>query len=120
MIWKSKSFHALETLYQTGFIVSVTSYVIFWTTDLLIPGFVSRYFSVHLFLAGAIVFGLCWSLTLKEYEERPWLQLLVAILLGILALVIVWKSGEDLGGYRVLVVAVALLTPSLILKLLRE
>lgn len=120
MIWKSKTFHALPTICQTGFIVSVTFYVIFWTTDLLIPGFVSRYFSVHLFLAGAILFGLLWSMTLKEYEERPWLHSIVAILLGILGSVIVWKSGEDLGGYRLFVAVVALTMPSLILKLSKE
>lgn len=120
MIWKSKSFHALETLCGTGFIVSITSYLIFWTTDLLVPGVVSRYFSVHIFLAGAIVFGLCWSMTLKEYEERTWLHHVVAILLGILASVIVWKSSDDLGGYRLLVVAITFLTPSMILKLIKE
>lgn len=120
MIWKSPTLHALPTLCKTGFIVSISSYVLFWTTDLLVPGFVSRYFSVHLFLAAAIVTGVCWSLTLKEYEEQPWLQLLVAILLGILACVIVWNSGEDLGGYRLLVAAVALCAPLLILQLLKE
>lgn len=120
MIWKSKSFHALPALCQTGFIISVISYIIFWTTDLLVPGFVSRSFSVHLFLAGAILFGVLWSMTLKEYEERPWLHYIVAVLLGILASVIVWKSSEDLGGYRLLVVAIALITPLLILKLIKD
>lgn len=120
MIWKSKSFHALPTLYQTGFIVSVTSYVIFWTVDLLSPGFVSHYFSVHLFLAGAILFGFLWSMTLKEYEERPWLHYSVAILLGILGSVIVWRFSEDLGGYRILVSAIALFTPLLILQFFKD
>ncbi len=120
MIWKLKPFQALTTLCETGFVVSVTSYVIFWTTDMLVPGFVSRYFSVHLFLAGAILFGLCWSITLKEYVEHPWLHLVVAILLGILGSVIVWKSSEDMGGYRLLITTIALLAPSLILKLIRD
>ena len=100
--------------------MSISSYVLFWTTDLLVPGFVSRYFSVHLFLAAAIVTGFCWSLTLKEYEERTWLQHVVAILLGILACVIVWNSGEDLGGYRLLIGTLALFTPSMMLTLIRE
>ncbi|MFA4845995.1 MAG: hypothetical protein WC654_05540 [Patescibacteria group bacterium] len=120
MIWKSKTFHPLEAVSRIGFLVSLISYLAFWVTDLLIPGFVSRYFSVHLFLLTAITFGVLWSCVLKEYEERAWIHHTVALFFGILASVLVWNVGESLGGYRPLVSAITLATPSMILQLIKD
>lgn len=120
MIFLLKTLHPLEAISRTGFLVSLISYLVFWMVDLLVPGFVSRYFSVHLFLLCAIVCGIVWSITLKEYEERAWLHQALAFLFGMLACVIVWKSGEDLGGYRFLVTAIALVIPSVILRLIKD
>ncbi|MBI5794318.1 hypothetical protein HZA87_04550 [Candidatus Uhrbacteria bacterium] len=120
MIWKSATHQPLTTLACTGFLVSVTSYLVFWVIDLLIPGFVSRYFSVHVFLLAALVFGTLWSHGLKQYEERAWMHRVVALLFGILGSVIAWKAGEMLYGYRLITSVVALLTPLLILQLIKD
>lgn len=46
---------------RTGFWVSAVSYAVFWACDLARPGFVSRYFSVHVFLIAALAFGAWWT-----------------------------------------------------------
>ncbi len=51
---------------RTGFLASLISYAAFWTADIARPGFVSRYFSVHVFLLAAIAFGWWWM----EAEEK--------------------------------------------------
>lgn len=47
----------MKSIAYTGFIVSLVSYVVFWGADIARTGFVSRYFSVHVFLLAALVFG---------------------------------------------------------------
>lgn len=42
---------------RTGFWTGLASYLVFWAADLARPGFVSRYFSVHLFLLMTLAFG---------------------------------------------------------------
>ncbi|MBI4438279.1 hypothetical protein HY631_05010 [Candidatus Uhrbacteria bacterium] len=100
--------------------MSATSYVVFWVMDLAIPGFVSRYFSVHLFLLSAIMLGLAWASLVREYEERPWIHTALCLALGLLAAVLVWKTGEELEGYRFLISVIALLVPSIVYSLMKD
>ena len=53
-----------EAIARTGFVTSVISYAIFWIADIIHPGFVSDYFSVHIFLLAAIAFA-GWMLALE-------------------------------------------------------
>ncbi len=107
------------TISRTGFYVSLISYVVFWVLDILQPGFVARTFSVHIFLLSAIVFGIWWAIVVKEYTERPWFEMLVALVLGILLSVLTWIFGEGLGMFRILVVFLALFVPLLVLRLFK-
>ena len=64
---------------RTGFYVSVVSYLVFLLADLIKPGFVSNYMSVHWFLFAAIVFAVWWSYSQHAgpKSDRPaifWLQ----------------------------------------------
>jgi hypothetical protein len=120
MIWKFKTTPLLETIARTGYLTSVVSYVIFWVTDLVIPGFVSRYFSVHVFLLTALVCGFVWGSRVKEYTERAWLHQGMALLFGILLSVIVWNSSEGLDGYRLVVSLMALVTPTVVYALIKD
>jgi hypothetical protein len=108
------------TISRTGFYVSLISYVVFWVLDILKSGFVARTFSVHIFLFSAIVFGIWWAIVVKEYTERPWLEMLFALVLGILLSVLTWIFGEGLGMFRFLIVIIAFLIPLLFLRLLRD
>jgi|GEM_PF-782413 len=108
------------TISRTGFYVSLISYIVFWVLDIFQPGFVARTFSVHIFLLSAIVFGIWWAIVVKEYTERPWLEMLFALALGILLSVLTWIFGEGLGMFRLLVVVIAFMTPLLFLRLLRN
>ena len=120
MIWKTKTFSAAEAISRTGFLVSATSYILFWLLDLAKPGFVSRYFSVHAFLLAAIVFGIWWSAVVRDYMQRAWLESLIALALGLILSVITWSASDGLEGYRLLLATIAVFTPSVIYVLIRD
>ncbi len=120
MIWSSHKTGFLERIARTGFLVSVGSYVLFWVFDLIEPGFVSRYFSVHIFLLSSIIFGLIWGVAVDEYTSRPWIESFVAFVLGVLLAVITWSVSDGLEGYRLVLVPIALITPSVIYVLIRD
>ena len=104
---------------QTGFLVSLVSYVLFWALDLIRPGFVARFFSVHIFLIGIMVFGIWWGSVVQEYTDRPQLQYVLLFLCGIFAAVLTWNLGSVFGGWRVLISFVSFLIPVLVLRLLK-
>lgn len=108
-----------ESVSKTGFLTSLTSYALFWLMDLLQPGFVARYFSVHIFLLGIIIFGIWWSTVVKEYTDRPKLQLLIAYAFGFILSVITWNLSKELGMIRGIIVLVAFTIPLFILKIIK-
>jgi hypothetical protein len=118
MIWHSIHTRHLETIARTAFFTSLVAYIVFWLADLIVPGFVSRYFSVHLFLLVSVVFGLLWSRAMTEYEERPLVQLYCALALGAVFSILVWFACDVAGGYRILLVVSALLSPVCIFRIL--
>ncbi len=119
MIWKQKTKKPLEVILRTGFVLSLTSYIVFWLSDVVQPGFVSRYFSVHIFLLATVVLGVLWSMVLEEYEQRPLVHVLCSITFGVVLAVLTWGLAQDLGVYRVPVVALALVTPLILYSLIR-
>lgn len=120
MIWQRKILKPLEAIARTGFLVSLTSYAVFWTADVVQPGFVSRYFSVHIFLLASVVFGVFWSWVLEEYTSRPLLQVAMAVLCGIVLAVLTWGLAQDLGVYRVPLVLLTACTPTILYALIRS
>ena len=60
-----------EPVARTGFFMSLISYVVFLFLDFVRPGFVSRAFSVHLFLAATLLFGAWWSSLYPTIPLRP-------------------------------------------------
>lgn len=120
-MWKHKNLHRpLEAIARTGFLTAIISYLAFWLVDVVKPGFVSRYLSVHIFLLAAILFGICWSRTMEEYTERPWLQSLTVVALGFLLAVLTWGVVEDLGIYRLFLVVLAFATPFVVCALIKS
>lgn len=120
MIWKRHTIRPLEAIARTGFLVSLTSYVVFWLADAIQPGFVSRYFSVHVFLLAAVVFGIFWSHALQEYTSRPILHVAVAVLCGLVLCVLTWGFAQGLGVYRVPLVLISFFTPALLYTFIRS
>lgn len=120
MVWHAKQSAHLEAIAKTGFLVSVTSYLLFWGADLIEPGFVSRYFSVHLFLLTAVGFGIAWGALMKEYSDRMLSQIAVSILAGMILAILLWYATEDLGTYRILVSGIGVITPTLLWSFLRN
>ncbi len=109
-----------ESISKTAFLTSLTSYVLFWLMDLMQPGFVARYFSVHIFLLGAIIFGVWWAGSVEEYTDRPLLQVLVAYAFGFILSVITWNITKDMGVIRGVLVLVSFLIPLFVLKLIKS
>ncbi len=104
---------------QTGFFVSLTSYAVFWLLDLVHPGFVARFFSVHVFLFGAIFFGVWWGSIVEEYVDRSFLQQILATACGVFLAMLTWNLSGILGGWRMVLGSIALFIPLLILRLVK-
>ena len=103
-----------------GFLVSLTSYIVFWLADVVQPGFVSRYFSVHIFLLATVVFGVLWSMVLEEYEQRLLIHVVAAITLGVVLAVLTWDIAVDLEVYRVPLVLLTAVSPTILYALIRS
>lgn len=109
-----------ERIAKTGFFTGLTAYVLFWVADLLRPGFVARYLSVHVFLLAAIVFGAWWAVAVRTYRDWPLAQYACAALFGALFAVVTWHAGAAFASYRLVAVAVAFVTPMVALSLARS
>ena len=114
MRWFETKKKAIELLTRTGFLTCLISYILFWVTDFLIPGFVSRYFSVHVFLLIALVCGLLWSHVIETYTQHPQLRRFIVFSLGLLLALLTWKLTPGLGFERFFLVMVVFFTPSLL------
>ncbi len=110
----------MHSIAKTGFYVSLISYSVFWLLDVVRPGFVARSFSVHLFLLAALIFGIWWAVMVKEYADRPWVQALLAIVLGFFLSVITWGAGVGFGAFRLVVVVVAFFIPLMVWRLIQK
>lgn len=108
-----------EAIAETGFFTSLLSYVLFWTLDVFRPGFVARFFSVHVFLVGLIVFGVWWGAVVEEYTDRPRLQHAVLVLCGLCVGVLTWNLSSAFGSWRIIMSALAFLIPLLFFRLLK-
>ena len=120
MLWEKKRLKPLEAITRTGFYVSLTSYVVFWLTDVVQPGFVSRYFSVHIFLLASVVFGFLWATVLEEYASRPIIQVAVSLFCGLGLVMLTWGLAEGLDVYRLPVVLLSFFTPAILYALIRS
>lgn len=108
-----------ERIAKVGFFTSAISYVSFWIVDAIRPGFVARYVSVHLFLLASIVFGAWWTMTVRTYRDWPFVQYLGAAIFGIVLATITWNLGAGFESYRLLAVLAALVTPAVVLAMVR-
>jgi len=104
---------------KTGFLVSLTSYVCFWLLDALRPGFVARYVSVHVFLLSSLLFGVWWVRLAETPIDHPRLHVVLALLLGILCLILVWRLGGGFGSLRILVSLLSFFIPLVVLRLVK-
>lgn len=109
-----------EPIARTGFFTSLCSYLVFWGLDLLRPGFVARYLSVHLFLLSSILFGYWWSKQAKKGKDLVFLQYATAILSGFFLAMVSWKLGEGLQEFRILFSVLSAALPLLFLRLIRS
>lgn len=105
-----------ERIAKTGFLTSAISFVLFFATELLRPGFVSRSFSVYLFLLSAILFGVWWSSTEPVSFTRRFVWWGIAFVFAVLGFVIVWNVTPGLEE-RPLLAILAFLSPFLLVSL---
>lgn len=108
---------------RTAYIVSCISYVVFMTLDWLRPGFVSNFFSPHLFLLAALIFGILWSRrsSFQSQFSLPVRQAGITIFpIAILLAIFAWTEGRPFGDLRVLVTLVAFVVPFLVVHSLKR
>lgn len=108
-----------EIIARTGFYTSLATYVLLLASDALRPGFVARYFSPHIFLLGAVIFGIWWMYKLEKYKDRKSFQMLGATLFALLFSVVTWTLGEGFEEYRILMVLIVFISPFSVLSLIR-
>lgn len=121
MSWfKKEGFDSGEVIGRTGFLVSLVAYVVFWGADLIKPGFVSNYMTVHWFLFALIGFGILWSVQLKRVRDHLYWQFGIAAVVGIILAIATWKTGRNLAEFRILVSFIALVLPTIMLGVLRS
>lgn len=104
---------------RTGYIVSAISYAIFLTLDWLRPGFVSNFFSPHLFLLSAIIFGILWARRSYTSAITPF-ALLPTVFTAFLLAIFTWTEGRPFGDLRLLVTLTAFVVPFLIVHSLKH
>jgi hypothetical protein len=120
-LWKTTKETASAILAQTGFIVSLVSLTIFWLADIVRPGFVSRYFSPHVFAVIAIGFGVWWlRVRTKKAKAHPWLRVFVLLFFSVLFLFIAWSCGQGFGAFRFVFSILAFFTPWFIVRLIES
>lgn len=104
---------------HTGFVTSIASYLFFWGLEILRPGFVARFFSVHIFLLFTIGFALWWSHTLETYTDHRTAQWWIAVFLGVFLSVLAWQTLSVFELGRGVVSLVVLFVPVLVLRLIK-
>ena len=109
-----------ESIAKTGFLTCLTSYITFWLLDAMRPGFVARYFSVHIFLIGVVGFGFWWSSVVKKYSDRRMLQWFISSILAIVMSVIIFQSTQNLGALGVFLALLSLFVPALFLRIIKQ
>ncbi len=120
MGWFTKKNNYQETIARTGFIVSVVAYLWFWLADVIKPGLVSNYMSVHWWLLTSLLFGIWWMVVEKETQDHRFWNYALALFLGIIAAIIVWNIGLNLEEYRFMAVLIAFILPLAVVGVLRS
>jgi hypothetical protein len=118
-MWFRKTPPVAETLAWTLFVTSTASFFVFLAADLMRPGFVSRYLSVHGFLLVAVLSGIWWAKIGASVRDRFLLQFGVAGLFGVALAKAAWDLREGLGEYVILTLLLAFVVPFLCLFALR-
>lgn len=109
-----------QTVAATGYVVSLFSYVGFWVLDALRPGFVSRTFSVHVFLLSAVLFGIAWHASGARIKDTPVRDYLLAAGGAAVLSAVVWNLGSGFGAFRILMTSLAFILPFSVTGLLRS
>lgn len=111
--------HRQVIIAKTGFLTNLSAYLGFALIEVLRPGFASRYFSIHLFLLVAIIFGFWWAAHSDHFKDHWLWQYICAIIAGIVLLLITWQLGSGFAEYRILMALLATTTPLIFLRIIR-
>jgi hypothetical protein len=118
-LWNKSKECRQAVLAQTGFVVSLGSLLVFWLADVIRSGFVSRYFSPHIFAVLAILFAVWWlRMRTQKNKHHPWLRIFSLIFLSFLFLLIVFICGEGFGAFRIVFSLLAAGAPWLFITLI--
>ena len=110
----------METIARPGFFTSLISYDVFFLLELVRAGFVSRAFSVHLFLLIAILFAFWWMAFSPKPRIRPVFFWTAAGLFALLAGMLTWNFTSTLGDMRGLLSALAFLAVINLVRLVKQ
>jgi hypothetical protein len=113
----------MKDIFRTAFWTALVSYLLFVVADFCRPGFVSYVFSVHWFAAAAIIFGALFVLLPSTARFKPadrWFgPYAMALAVGAILAVMLWRTGEVFGDWRVFLSLAALVGPTAMLRLFK-
>ncbi|MBI1907957.1 hypothetical protein HYS28_00885 [Candidatus Uhrbacteria bacterium] len=109
-------------LWKTLFFTALLAYCVFGVIEYAAPGFVSNVFSVHLLALVAFVAAIGWmgSHPTIHRPSSTFLGTLLAITLGIVLAVVLWREGEPFGDLRLPLALAGLVLPWCARKALSE
>ena len=85
-----------------------------------IPGFVSQVFPLYLVLVLAVACGVGAMLSRSSTTGLPRRSELLALVIGIVFSVLVFKAADALGAFRLVLAIVVLVLPNFLLKALSD
>jgi len=117
---QKKEINTVEIISRTLFFTSLISFFCFLFLDLINTGFVSRTFSILWFLLAAVISGIWWGAIVKEIKEQRFWQFFSAAIFAIFGVILTWQFRADLSDSLVLIIPLVLLTPFVVIWLVRE
>lgn len=105
---------------RTAFVTAALSLLLAWAAELVRPGSVSRFLSLHLFLLAAALAAAWHAATVSRYRDRPLAQYALALALMPAAGYAAWRLGGGFGELRVLAAALACAIPPVLVPLIRS
>jgi hypothetical protein len=110
----------MRSLWYTGYVVSGLTFLVLAYVEWQIPGFVSQVFPLYLVLIVAVACGVGAMLSKSSTTSLSRRSELLALVIGIVFSVLVFKAADALGAFRLLLAIVVLVLPNLLLKALSD
>ena len=110
----------MRNLWYTGYVVSSLTLLALAYVEWEVPGFVSSVFPLYVVMIMAIICGLGALLVDAKFSRGGRAPAVLALAIGVLASLMVFRAADVFGAYRLMMAIVTLGLPLLLLKALSD